>query len=90
MLTEGPTSSELAALRAHVEHLQRLLDSGVLILAGRTQTTGPETFGIAIIRAASEDEAKAIMLSDPPVRDGVFSGELFPYSIAFCCFDTAD
>lgn len=52
-------------------------------MVGRTQTSGPETIGLAVFVAENEDAARAIMASDPAIKEGVMSGELFPYKIAF-------
>ena len=41
------------------------------MLRRRTLNTDPSSFGIVIFRAASEDEARATMLADPAVREGV-------------------
>jgi len=82
LLTEGPTAAEQATLGRHLAYLEELKSRGSLILAGRTLTTGPETFGIAIYEAADDTEARAIMNADPAVADGVMTAELFPYRVA--------
>lgn len=82
LLTEGPTTVEQATLGRHLAHLEELKARGSLILAGRTLTTGPETFGIAIFEAADEPAARAIMNADPAVVEGLMTAELFPYQVA--------
>ena len=82
MLTEGPTPEERAAVAAHFAYLQELTAAGVVMLFGRTQTTGPETFGIVIFRAESADAAYRIMASDPAVQTGVMRAEVFPFRVA--------
>lgn len=82
LLVEGPTPDEQRQLGAHFAYVRDLTDKGVMILVGRTQTTGPETFGIAIFEAADEAEARAIMEADPAVSGGLMRAELFPYEIA--------
>jgi uncharacterized protein YciI len=82
MLTEGPTAEEHAAVGAHVAYLERLTAAGVVLLFGRTQTTGPSTFGVVIYRAGSPADAEEIMREDPAVRAGVMRGELFPFRVA--------
>lgn len=82
LLTDGPTAAEQATLGRHLAYLEDLKARGSLILAGRTLTTGPETFGIAIYEAADEAEARAIMLADPAVAEGVMTAELYPYRVA--------
>jgi uncharacterized protein YciI len=82
MLTEGPTPREMESVSRHFEYLQGLTRRDIVLLAGRTLNTDPSSFGIVIFRAASEDEARVIMLADPAVREGVMSADLFPYRIA--------
>jgi uncharacterized protein len=82
MLTEGPTPRETESVGRHFEYLQDLTRRDIVLLAGRTLNTDPSSFGIVIFRAASENEARALMLADPAVRDGVMRAELFPCRIA--------
>lgn len=82
MLTEGPTPAEQATVAAHFAYLADLTEKGVMILVGRTQTTGAETMGLAIFEAADESAARAIMAADPAVVGGVMTAEFFPYKIA--------
>jgi uncharacterized protein YciI len=53
-----------------------------MVLVGRTQTTGPEAFGIAIFEATDEAEAQAIAAADPAVAEGLMRFELYPFKIA--------
>lgn len=82
MLSVGPTPEEAAIVADHFNYLKDLTAEGVLILAGRTQTTDEASFGIIIFRAESEDAARAIMNNDPAVARGVFRASLFPYKVA--------
>lgn len=82
MLSEGPTPGEGEALGAHVQYLEQLAAKDVVLVAGRTQEDGPESFGIVILRADSERDARAVMEADPGVSRGVMSATLFPYRIA--------
>lgn len=83
MLTEGPNERERSVLFQHFAHLQKLMEDGVLILAGRTQTTHPETMGLAIYNADSLEAAVAIKDSDPVIIHGVMTATVYPYQIAF-------
>ena len=83
MLTEGPSPDEASVLSQHTAYLSELTEQGVVLLAGRTQNTDDSSFGIVILQAESFNSAKAIMESDPAVRDGVMHSELYPYKIAF-------
>ena len=71
MLTDGLTAAEREAVAAHVAYLEGLAAAGVVLLFGRTQTTGASTFGIVILRAGSPDAARQVMVEDPTVRAGV-------------------
>jgi uncharacterized protein YciI len=82
LLTEGPIAAEQATLGRHLAYLEDLKARGSLILAGRTLTTGPETFGIAIFEAGDETAARRVMNADPAVAEGLMTAELFPYRVA--------
>jgi uncharacterized protein len=82
MVTAGPTPEEQAIVSEHFAHLEALNEQGVMLLVGRTQDNSPRTFGLAIFQAESEEQAQAIMDSDPAVRKGVMHAELFPFRIA--------
>lgn len=82
MVTVGPTPEEQAIVGEHFAHLTSLTEQGVMLFVGRTQDNSPRTFGIAVFQAESEEQAQAIMKSDPAVRQGVMHAELFPFRIA--------
>ncbi len=63
----------------HFAHVEALTDQGVVLRVGRTQDNSPRTFGIVIFQAGSEEQAQAIMNSDPVVRQGIMRAELFPF-----------
>lgn len=82
MLEAGPTEDEARIVGAHFEYLKRLVDEGVVLVAGRTLNTDETAFGIAIFVAESRQAAEALMQGDPAVAQGVMSAELFDYRIA--------
>ena len=82
MLSAGPTEREAELAGQHFEYLRRLAEQGVVLLAGRTQTTTPDSFGIIIFQAESEAAAQQVVDDDPAVRGGVFRAQLYPYKIA--------
>jgi uncharacterized protein YciI len=82
MLTEGPTPAEVKIVDEHFAYLQGLVEAGVVLLAGRTLNSDESTFGIVILLAESESEARRIMDNDPVVSQGVVRAELFPYRVA--------
>ena len=76
---ENSTKEEDQILSNHFEYLKRLLDEGILKLAGRCDDA---TFGLVIIETDSIDSATQIMEGDPAVKAGVFSAEIWPYRTA--------
>ena len=82
MLTEGPTPEEEAVVGRHFSYLKQLYGSGVVLLAGRTQDADATSFGIVILSADSEAEARKVMSEDPAVKEGVMRAEFHPYRIA--------
>lgn len=82
MVTEGPTPAERAAVAEHFAHLKALTQQGIVRLAGRTARNDPETFGIVVFDADSEEEARMRMESDPAVRQGIMTARLYPFQVA--------
>lgn len=74
------TPEEQETVAAHFAHLSALRDSGICVLAGRTQVDTP--LGIVVLDGVSESRAREILASDPAVAGGVFLGELLPFRIA--------
>jgi uncharacterized protein YciI len=69
-------------LADHFAYLQAQATRGVVRLAGRTVTTGPETFGLVLFEAGDEAAARSVMQNDPAVRDGIMTGEVWPFRVA--------
>jgi uncharacterized protein YciI len=82
VLKGGASEFEASKISEHFSYLKQLTEKGIVFLAGRTTNTDYSSFGIVILKAASEDVARDIMNSDPAVKSGVFRSELFPYSVA--------
>ena len=82
MLTEGPTERETEVVRQHFEYLQGLTATGVVLVAGRTQTADERTYGIVVFEAESEAAARRVMGDDPAVKHGVMRAELAPFHVA--------
>ena len=81
MLEDGLTPEESLAVTAHAAYLRQLAMAGDVLFFGRTQTTGPETFGIVVLRASSREGAAELMRHDPAVESGVMRADLFPFRI---------
>src|SRR3954447_11283929 len=82
MLSGGPTERERVVVGEHFGYLRGLCDRGVVVLAGRTTTEDERVFGVCVLRAEGEGEARGIMLADPAVAGGVMTAELFPLQVA--------
>lgn len=82
MLTDGPTEREAAVVSEHFAYLQSLVAKGSVLMAGRTLTTDESSFGVVVLQADSEAQARELVGNDPAVRSGVMRAELFPYRVA--------
>jgi uncharacterized protein len=76
------TKEDNMALSRHLVRFEHAIETGELILAGRTQEPGDKTFGIAIFEAKDEAAARKFMESDPAVVAGVMTAELHPFAVA--------
>jgi len=76
------TEQDKAAVNQHFNRFKEAVQSGQLILAGRTRESGDKTFGIAIFQAADEAAARKFMEDDPAVVGGVMTAELHPFAVA--------
>jgi len=75
------TVEDKAAVDRHLANFKAAVQSGQLILAGRTRESGDKTFGIAIFEAADEAAAQKFMEADPAIAAGVMIAELHPFSV---------
>lgn len=70
------TDAELAVFEEHGQWLERLYADGRLRFAGRCYD-GP--FGLVVLEAESEQDALALMETDPSLRAGLQTAELYPF-----------
>ncbi|OHV89604.1 hypothetical protein ORS3428_14625 [Mesorhizobium sp. ORS 3428] len=72
------TQEERAVMNAHADYLRGQLRAGTMMLAGPVaDPAGP--WGLLILRAGTEAEAKAVTDADPTVRSGRgFRYEILP------------
>ena len=75
------TKEDEAVLGRHLDRFKEAINTGQLILAGRTPEPGEKTFGIAIFEAADETAARAFMENDPAVAAGLMTAELHPFAV---------
>lgn len=66
----------------HFERLKAATATGQVILAGRTTEAGDKTMGLVIFEAVDETAARAFMVADPAVAEGVMTATLHPYAVA--------
>jgi len=76
------TKEDEMALSRHFTRFKHAIETGELILAGRTSEPGDKTFGIAIFEAKDEVAARKFMESDPAVVAGLMTAELHPFAVA--------
>jgi uncharacterized protein YciI len=76
------TKEDNMALERHFNRFKDAIETGELILAGRTREPGDKTFGIAIFEAPDEEAARKFMESDPAVVAGLMTAELHPFGVA--------
>ena len=77
---ETMTEAEQVVWDDHFLRLKRLLDDGVLLLAG--PTLGRLNTGIAIFEAPDEAAARTIMADDPIAKGGWARVELRPFVVS--------
>jgi len=75
------TAEDKAAVDRHLANFKAAVQSGQLILAGRTRESGDKTFGVAIFEAADEAAAQKFMQADPAIAAGVMTAELHPFAV---------
>ena len=76
------TPDEDRVVADHFAYLQQHAAAGTVLLAGRTQTTDANSFGIIIFDAPDDAAAEAFVAADPSVAGGVMDAALFPYRVA--------
>ena len=69
---------EQAYFREHSANLKRLRDEGRLVLGARYSDKG-----LVVVRAASDQEAHAMMAEDPSIRAKVFAYELHTFNVFY-------
>jgi uncharacterized protein YciI len=73
---EDATPAEQDVMRDHFEYLKSLLQQGKLVLAGPSLDP---PFGIIVLEAETEDEARRLVEADPSVAAGLQTPELHPF-----------
>ena len=89
MLSQGASDEEARVTAEHFAYLQRLLEEGTLMLAGRTLTSDYSSFGIAIFEARDDEHMRQLTAADPGVAQKLFRAEWYPFRIALPADDMA-
>lgn len=72
------SANEQPHFREHSSNLKRLRDGGSLVLGARYSDKG-----FVVLRAASEQEAHAMMQQDPSIQNHVFAYELHEFNVFY-------
>jgi uncharacterized protein YciI len=78
-MLEKMSLEQETVINEHFDYLQKKLDEGKLILAGRCLKG---EFGIVIFHAESEQAAEEFMKNDPAVKKGVMTAEMHSFRVA--------
>jgi uncharacterized protein YciI len=73
---EDASPAELDVMSEHFAYLKGLLQEGMLILAGPSLDP---PFGVIVLEAETEDEARRLVEADPSVAAGLQTPELHPF-----------
>jgi uncharacterized protein YciI len=65
--------------KGHMANIGRLAEAGKLTVAGPLQKNDKEYRGIFILNVKTVEEAKALLETDPAVKEKLLDAELFPW-----------
>ncbi len=82
LLDTRPTNEEAQVIQDHFDYLREHHTAGTVLLAGRTDTSGLDTFGVVVIQCEDETQASEIVRADPAVARQVMTANLFPFRLA--------
>lgn len=78
------SSQDQAVVGEHFQRLQKKLQEGIVILAGRMELPldDPDMKGLVIFTARDEKEALQFMQDDPAVKAKIMETKVYPYGVA--------
>lgn len=84
ILRTGPNQPADSLLRnrlfsGHMANIQRLADSGLLVVAGPFGKNDQLYRGLFILNTSSEEKARELVNTDPAVAYGIFKAEYIPW-----------
>jgi uncharacterized protein YciI len=80
-MADEPTEEESRIVEEHFQHLTREHEAGRVRSAALSAVPG-DPIGLVVVAVEAEDEARALMESDPAIVGGIMTGELRPYHVA--------
>ena len=75
-----PTPAETEIIGAHFSYLQEHHREGRVVFVGLAMDG---VFAVAVFDAPGPDEAEALMLGDPAVREGLVTATVHPFKVLF-------
>ena len=83
------TEKDNQTISDHAQFFRELGEQGKLLFAGRTTYNPghPSLFGIALIKAESQEAAEQMMAPDPAVVHGIQQSEVHPFGVAIDFFE---
>ncbi len=66
-----------ACFRGHLDNINRLVNEGLLVIAGPLGRNDKTYRGIFLLNAISIEEAKALLQTDPAIREGLLEAEIY-------------
>jgi len=83
ILKTGPVTVDKyqtdSLFKGHMQNIQRLSDSGKLVVAGPMKKNDKDYRGIFILNVSSLDDAKLLLETDPAVKANLLAAELFQW-----------
>lgn len=76
-LEQGPVRENL--FKGHFENINRMAESGKLVIAGPLEDNNNSYRGIFILNVKTKDEAKDLLKSDPTIREKIFDADLYEW-----------
>jgi uncharacterized protein len=80
-IIDGPSDDEADAIAEHLDYRTALKRAGILIMAGRIDPAAG-VWPVTLFEAPDEESARAVMLTDPAVAQGIVTATLYPYAVA--------
>lgn len=67
------------SFRGHMENIGRLVEDGKMVVAGPFGKNDKDFRGLFILNVKTIEEAQALMATDPAIKEGYLSVEMYPW-----------